>query len=458
VSQPRRATVTPTTDLGDDAVRHLQALLRIDTTNPPGNETPAAEYLAGVLSAAGLQPTLVGETPDRKNVIARLQGTGQKPPLLLVAHLDVVPAEPESWRHPPFSGEIHDGYLWGRGAIDMKHMAVMSALVVARLKAEGVTPVRDVIFAGVADEEAGCDHGSRWLVDHHPDLVRAEFALGEAGGFSVRMNGRVFYPIQVAEKGAVWMKLRATGRPGHGSMPRENNAVARIGLAVSKLAATRLPQHRTAVVDRYLRAVAKTQPFPRSTLLKRMHNRSVANFLLKQAPDRGVAAAMAAMLSNTAVPTVLRAGGKTNVIPGYAEAWVDGRSLPGQSAADLIREIKDVIGHDIEIDVERDMPPVEIDPRSPLWDTMVAALKKHDPAGIPVPWLAPGFTDAKSWSRLGTRCYGFMPVQFPDDGTRFADLFHGHDERIPVAGLRWGVQVLYDVVRAFATDTAVSAA
>ncbi|MGZ3429156.1 MAG: M20/M25/M40 family metallo-hydrolase, partial [Polyangia bacterium] len=316
-------------DLGDDAVKHLQALIRIDTTNPPGNETPAAEYMAELLSSAGLAPTVVGETPDRKNVIARYKGTGEKPPLLLAAHLDVVPAEPESWTHPPFGGEIHDGYLWGRGAIDMKHMAVMSALVVARLKREGVTPTRDIIFAGVADEEAGCDHGSRWLVDHHPELVRAEFALGEAGGFSVRLNGRVIYPIQVAEKGAVWMKLRATGRPGHGSMPRENNAIAKIGAAVAKLAETRLPQHRTAVVERYLRAVAKTQKFPTSALLQRMQNPAVASMLLQRAPDKGVAAAMAAMLSNTAVPTVLRGGGKTNVIPGFAEAWVDGRSLPG---------------------------------------------------------------------------------------------------------------------------------
>jgi acetylornithine deacetylase/succinyl-diaminopimelate desuccinylase-like protein len=325
---------------------------------------------------------------------------------------------------------------------------------VARLKREGVTLERDVIFAGVADEEAGCDHGSRWLVDHHPELVRAEFALGEAGGFSVRLNGRVIYPIQVAEKGAVWMKLRATGRPGHGSMPRlprgereETNAIARIGRAVAKLAETRLPQHRTAVVERYLRAVAKTQKFPTSALLQRMQNPAVASLLLRRAPDKGVAAAMAAML---------RGGGKTNVIPGFAEAWVDGRSLPGQTAADLVREIKEVIGHDIAIDVERDMPPVEIDPQSPLWDTMVAALRKHDPVGVPVPYLAPGFTDAKSWSRLGTRSYGFMPVRFPDDGTKFADLFHGHDERIPVDGLKWGVAVLYDVVRAFAGGSAIT--
>jgi acetylornithine deacetylase/succinyl-diaminopimelate desuccinylase-like protein len=325
----------------------------------------------------------------------------------------------------------------------------MSALVLCRLTREGLRPVRDLIFAGVADEEAGCDNGSRWLVDNHPDLVRAEYALGESGGFSVRMNGRVIYPIQVAEKGAVWMKLRATGRPGHGSLPRENNAVVRLGQAMAQLGATRLPPHRTKVVERYLRAVAATQPFIARLLLPRLYSPAVAKFLLGKLPDRGVAAALSAVLSNTAVPTVLRAGGKVNVVPGFAEALVDGRSLPGQTAQDLVREIKEVIGHDIDINVERDMPPVEIEPQSPLWDLMVATLKKHDPEAVPVPYLMPGFTDAKSWSRLGTRCYGFMPVRFPDDGTRFADLFHGHDERIPVEGLKWGCDVLYDVVRSF---------
>jgi acetylornithine deacetylase/succinyl-diaminopimelate desuccinylase-like protein len=435
--------------LGLAAVEHLQALLRIDTTNPPGNETPAAEYLARLFRAAGVEPVLAGGTPERQNVVARLQGSGKKKPLLLAAHLDVVEAEPQSWKHPPFAGEIHDGYLWGRGAIDMKHMAVMSSLVLLKLKQEGARLERDLIFAGVADEEAGCDAGSRWLVDNKPELVKAEFALGEAGGFTVHLNGRVIYPIQVAEKGTVWMKLRATGRPGHGSMPRENNAVARIGAAVARLARTRLPQHRTKVVDRYLAAVAATQKFPASALLRRLHVRSVANLLLRLSPDKGQAAAMAAMLSNTAVPTKLRAGNKVNVIPGFAEAEVDGRSLPGQTAADLVEEVKRAIGHDVEIEVLRDMPPVENEPDSELWDLMKSSIERHHPGAFVVPYLAPGFTDAKSWSRLGTRCYGFMPLQFPDDGTKFADLFHGHDERIPVDGLKWGVNVLYEVVKAF---------
>jgi acetylornithine deacetylase/succinyl-diaminopimelate desuccinylase-like protein len=436
----------------DAVVQHLQQLIRIDTTNPPGRETAAAEYLAQLFSADGVEPTLVGAEPERKCVVARLKGSGEAAPLLLAAHLDVVPAEPSAWSHPPFAGEIHDGYLWGRGAIDMKHMAVMSTLVLLRLKREGVKLKRDLIFAGVADEEAGCDLGSKWLVDNHPDLVRAEFAIGEVGGFNARLNGRVLYPIMVAEKGAVWMKLRVRGTPGHGSIPRlGGSAVGKLGAAVHKLATTRLPQHRTRVVDAYLRAVAATQKFPASLLMRNLHVRRVADLVLKSLQDPGVTASTAAMLSNTVAPTVLRAGYKTNVVPGVAEAELDGRTLPEQTSADLVTEIKRVVEEEVEIEILRDMPPIETTPDSRLWELMTAALRKHDPEGTPVPYLCPGFTDAKNWSRLGCHSYGFMPVRFPDDGTKFADLFHGHDERIPVDGLKWGVEVLYEVVRDFLT-------
>jgi len=435
---------------GDDAVNHLQALLRIDTTNPPGDETPAAEYLADLFVKAGLEPVVVGATPRRKNVIVRLKGDGTYPPLLLNAHLDVVPVELSRWTHPPFGGEIHDGYLWGRGAIDMKHMAVMSALAVLRLHAEGIKLTRDVIFAGVADEEAGCDMGSKWLVDNHPDLVKAEFALGEAGAFTVRLNGAVLYPVAVAERGTVWMKMKMEGPPGHGSLPRTDNVVGRLGRAVSRLATTRLPHHRTGVVERYFRAIAATQKAPTSWLLRNIYVRRIADLILGKMADPGIKAATWAALSNTVVPTILRAGQKTNVVPGMAEAELDGRTLPTQTAADLIAEIKKVVEDDVEIEILRDMPPVEADPDTPLARLLMDALRRAHPGSTPVPYLMPGFTDAKSWSRLGTQSYGFMPVQFPDDGVRFGDLFHGHDERIPVEGLKWGTEVLFQVVRDFA--------
>jgi len=437
--------------LGDAAVRHLADLIRIDTTNPPGNETPAAEYLAGLLSAAGLEPTLLGADPKRHNVIARLRGDGSQAPLLLAAHTDVVPVERAYWTRDPFGGEIHDGYLWGRGAIDMKYMAIMSALVMCRLKQEGVPLKRDLIFAGVADEEAGCDLGSRWLVDHHPELVRAEYALGEAGAFTVRLGGAVLYPIGCGERGAVWMKLRMKGPPGHGSLPRADNVLGRLGRAVARLVETRLPQHRVPLVERYLRVVSATQRFPRNLMMRNLYVRKVADVVIRSLPDAGLKAATHAMLSNTAVPTVMRAGTKTNVIPSVAEVELDGRTLPRQTAESLIAEIKKVIEDDCEIEILRDMPPVENDPDSPLMQLLCEAVREHHPGAVATPFLMPGFTDAKSWSRLGTQCYGFMPVQFPDDGVKFGDLFHGHDERIPVDGLKWGVNVLYDVVRKFVT-------
>ncbi len=443
----------PDPGLGDDAVRHLQALLRIDTTNPPGNETPAAEYVAALLAAAGLEPTLLGPTPSRKSVVARLRGTGEKPPLLLHGHLDVVGADPAAWTHPPFGGEIHDGWLWGRGAIDMKHMVVMAALVVAHLAKSGRRLSRDLIFAAVADEEAGCDDGSKFLVDHHPDLVRAEYALGENGGFTVYFGPTAFYPVQVAEKGVVWMKLRAKGSPGHGSLPRDDNSVVRLGEAVAALGRARLPQHTTPAAARYLDALAAAVGAPKSLVLKQLKRPSLSNVVLKMIPDRGAAAAIAAALSNTAVPTVLRAGAKTNVIPGEAEAEVDGRSLPGQGAADLVAEVQSLVGADIAIQVIRDMPPVETEPQSPLFDAIAATLAEHHPGAAAIPYLMPGFTDAKQWSRLGARCYGFCPVRFPppeSGAPKFAELFHGNDERIPVDGLRWGVRVLHDVVVRFA--------
>ncbi len=445
-------STTRHTAMGDAAIRHLQALIRIDTTNPPGNETPAAEYLAELLASAGLDPRLLGAEPSRMNVVARVRGDGSKAPLMLAAHLDVVPVERDKWSCDPFGGEIRNGYLWGRGAIDMKQMAVMSALCAMRLAEEGIALKRDVIFAGVADEEAGCDLGSKWLVDNHPELVRAEYVIGEAGGFTVHLGGRELYPVAIAEKGMVWLKLKVTGSPGHGSVPRDDNAVARLGAIVHRLGTTRLPQHRTRVADLYLKAVAATQRFPLNVLLPRLHLPALAKAILDRFPDRGAANTLAAVLSNTATPTMLRAGDKINVVPGAAEAFVDGRTLPGETAASLIAEIRKVAEDlgELEIEILKDMPPVETTTETPLWQVIGDVMRTHVPRGTVVPMLMPGFTDAKQWSRLGAKCYGFMPTRFADDGTKFTDLFHGHDERIPVDGLAWGVEVLYEVVKRFA--------
>lgn len=437
--------------LGEHAVRLCQALLRIDTTNPPGRERAAAELLAGELASAGLDPVVLESAPTRANVVARLRGTGELPPLLLTAHLDVVEADPSSWRHPPFSGAIIDGCLWGRGAIDMKNMAAMSVALLCRLARERPRLRRDVIFAGVADEEAGCDQGSAWLCANHADLVRAEYALGESGGFTLHLGNKEFYPIQVAEKGICWIRARVRGQPGHGSMPREDSAVVRLAAALARLGSTPLPQHNTRALTDFVEALARALPAPLRPLLPRLLHPMVAQRVLKVLPDRSVARSFAALLSNTASPTIVRAGSKVNVIPGLAEAELDGRTLPGQTDQDFLRELGAVLGPDVELEITRSAPPTVTEPvHSPLYETIVSAIQFREPHAAVVPYMIPGFTDAKSFTRLGAKWYGFSPVKLPR-GMKFGDMFHGNDERIPLDGLKWGVEVLADVVSRFAS-------
>jgi len=435
---------------GDEALEHLRALLRINTTNPPGGESVAAAYLADSLRADGIEPILIEKQKGRGNVIARLKGTGEAAPLLFGGHLDVVEADAACWTHPPFSADCVGGFVWGRGAVDMKNMVAQSMTVLKLLKRTGVRLRRDVIFAGVADEEAGSDLGARFLVEEHPDLVRAEYALGEVGGFSMHMSGRTFFPIQVAEKGLCWVRLRARGTPGHGSMPREDNANVRLARAIAKLGRKRLPQHTTPHVVEFVRRVGAELPLAPRVLLRRLLDPRTASAALRILPDRSVARSFAAVLSNTASPTILRGGSKVKVIPGEATCDLDGRLLPGQTESSFVAELRQVVGRDLEIEVLRSTRAIATSPATPLYDVICRVLERHAPGAHAVPYLMPGFTDAQYWSRLGTRCYGFSPLRFdPKSNLRFADLFHGDDERIPVEGFKWGLGVLYDVVRDF---------
>jgi acetylornithine deacetylase/succinyl-diaminopimelate desuccinylase-like protein len=439
-------------EVTQEAVSLLSSLLQIDTTNPPGNELPAAQLLASYLTRAGLSPELIESAPGRGNVLCRLAGNGTGGgPLLLNAHLDVVPANPSAWQQPPFSGAIVDGYLWGRGAIDMKHMAAMSAVVLGLLHRLRVPLSRDIIFAGVADEETGCALGAQYLVDHFPEKVRAEYVLGEVGGFTLHLNGRRLYPVQVAEKGVAWLRMTARGTPGHGSMPHADNAVVKLSEAIARLGRNRLPQHNTPVVERFLRQLSGLQPLPARVAIPLLLRPELSGVILSRLmPDRRVAASFAAALSNTVSPTVLSAGVATNVIPDQASAELDGRTLPGQSPDDLIRELKAMVGEDIDFEVIRSAPPVESPEDPTVFRAIQEALDEHDPGSAAIPYLVPGFTDAKAYHQLGAKCYGFAPVQLPKD-LKFAEMYHGNDERLPVDGLRWGTRVLFDVVRRLAS-------
>ncbi|MCX5747353.1 MAG: M20/M25/M40 family metallo-hydrolase [Proteobacteria bacterium] len=444
----------PTTaDLGTDAKQICQTLLRTDTTNPPGNERACAEYLAGLLAQVGYEPTLLEARPARTNLVVLHRGTGKQPPLLLTAHLDVVEADPTKWRRPPFSGDEFEGCLWGRGAIDMKNMAAMCTAIMLKLARDGVRLERDVIFAAVADEEAGCDLGSRFLVEEHRALVEAEYAIGESGGFSLHLGNTTFYPVQVAETGFCWVRARIAGEPGHGSMPRADSVITKLGEALARLGNAALPQHPTSYVTEFLDAIRARQPALVQPLVRLLARPQLLGRIARLVPGVSVARSFSALLGNTAAATVVRAGSKTNVIPGLAEFEIDGRTLPGQTDQDFLRELAAVLGPDVELEIIKSAPPTMTEPiASPLFDIIQRQVLAREPDAVVVPYMIPGFTDAKYFSQMGARWYGFSPVKIEKDaGIKFADMFHGHDERVPVAGLVWGTEVLDAVVREIAS-------
>jgi acetylornithine deacetylase/succinyl-diaminopimelate desuccinylase-like protein len=432
-----------------EALALFRHLLRIDTTNPPGRETAAAEACARALAAEGIDSQLLARTPGRDNLVARLRGDGSRGPLLLNAHLDVVPADPQGWTCPPFGGEIRDGWVYGRGALDMKNMAALSVAVLRQLKRQGIRLARDLIFCGSADEEAGSEHGALWLVDRHPEAVRADFGLGEVGGFSLHVDGRVFHPVMVAQKGVCWFRMRARGEPGHGSIPRPDSAVVRLSRAVAKLGESRLPPHATPLYRSTMRALAAGARGVARAAMASMASETIAYRFLPRLGS-GLGRSLAALLSNTASPTGLSAGSSPNVHPAAAECVVDGRTLPGQTREDLLREVRAVVGPDIELEPFYERSAIEMPVETPLFEEIATAVAEMDAAARVVPVLMPGFTDAYAFSRLGCTFHGFVPLRLPP-GVPFADLFHGEDERIPVDGFLWGLRVLYRIVRGFCT-------
>ncbi len=448
---PAAPAVTRAPELAEDTKRICQALLRMDTTNPPGNEQLCAEYLARLCKEAGLEPELLERERGRTNMVVRHRGTGAKPPLLLTAHLDVVEADPALWQRPPFSGDEHDGCLWGRGAIDMKHMAAMSAAIIRRLAITNTRLSRDVIFAAVADEEAGCEYGSKWLVENHADKVTAEYALGEVGGFSLHLGNTTFYPVQVAEKGACWIKARVRGTPGHGSIPRHDSVITRLGEALAAVGHNPLPIHPTRYLTDFLDAIRARQPALIQPLVKLVARPHLLGRIARFVPGASISRSFSALLSNTASATVVRAGNKTNVIPAVAEFEIDGRTLPGQTDDDLLRELRAVLGPDVELEIMSSAPPMVTEPiESPLLDTIRRQVTAREPDAVVVPYMIPGFTDGKYFAQTGAKWYGFAPIKIERSmNLRFADMFHGNDERVPVAGLAWGAEVLDAVVRDF---------
>jgi acetylornithine deacetylase/succinyl-diaminopimelate desuccinylase-like protein len=421
----------------DEAARLCSDLIRIDTTNlgdhsGPG-ERPAAEHVAALLSDAGLDPVLLESHPGRASVVARIAGTDPaRPALLIHGHLDVVPADAADWQVPPFAGEVRDGCVWGRGAVDMKDMDAMILAVVRERMAQGRRPPRDLVLAFLADEEAGGTWGARWLVDNHPELFDGVTeAIGEVGGFSAAIGGRRLYLVQTAEKGMAWLRLTAHGTAGHGSMLQPDNAVTAVAETVARIGRHEWPVRLTPSARAFLDAAAAALGMPG------ISQNEYPAVLAKLGP---LSRMVGATLSNTANPTMLNAGYKVNVIPQAATAEVDGRFLPG-CEDEFLAELDGLLGPGVTREfVHRDVA-LQTSFDGDLVAAMTAALLAEDPDAQVVPYCLSGGTDAKSFSRLGIRCFGFTPLRLPD-GLDFSGMFHGVDERVPVEALSFGVRVL----------------
>ncbi|HEX6077685.1 MAG TPA: M20/M25/M40 family metallo-hydrolase [Micromonosporaceae bacterium] len=426
------------TNAADDVVRICRDLIRIDTTNTgdtttSAGERVAAEYVAAELAEVGLEPVMHESEPGRTSVVARFPGADPSRPALLVhGHLDVVPADPDEWSVHPFSGEERDGYLWGRGAVDMKDFDAMTLAVVRQWRREGRVPPRDLVLAFVADEEAGGRYGAHHLVDHRPELFEGVTeAIGEVGGFSVTVSEDLrLYLIETAQKGIGWIRLTARGRPGHGSMVHDDNAVTRLCDAVARLGQHRFPIELTPTVRAFLEQVCAVLGIEFDP-----DNPELA--VSKLGP---VARLIGATLRNTINPTMLQAGYKENVIPSRATGIVDGRILPGQEDG-FLTQVRELAGPDVEAEYVEHQPGLETSFDGALVAAMVDALREVDSGARPVPYMLSGGTDAKAFSRLGIRCFGFAPLRLPP-GLDFTALFHGIDERVPIDGLRFGVAVL----------------
>jgi len=444
----------------DAATSLLQELIRLDTTNPPGNEAAAITLLERRCRGIGLETVVAGAHPERPNLVARLAADPARRsgrPLALSCHVDCVPADPERWTHGPWSGD-HDGaHVWGRGAIDMKGFAAMAFAVVAKLKAEALPLARDLLFVAVSDEEAGTRLGSKWLVEERPELLGGpEYVINEIGGFTVHRGGRRFYPVQVAEKGVAWLRLSVSGRPGHSSLPSRDNAVSRLARAIGAISRASLPWHPSPEAKAFLAGFAR----PRGRLAERIASLLAEPVLgplllprLVRDPSRR--ASIEAVLRNTATPTSLVSGGNVNVLPGVASVDIDGRLAPGQTTADLVAELdrvlRPVLGADYGLSVLQESPPVSFSSETPLYRAIEAALLEADPGSHVVPAIVPGFTDSRNWARLGAQCYGFYPLRLAPD-LDFAALFHGDDERIPVDAFHWGIGVLGRMLARFLVE------
>lgn len=443
-------------EVEDEVTRLLCDLIRFDTTNPPGNETAAAEYLARILDEDGLECEIFESTPGRGSVVTRLRGSGAGPSLLLLSHLDVVAADPREWSVPPFGGVVKDGFVWGRGALDMKSLTALQVMVLKLLKRRGVRLRGDVVLAATADEEKGGEAGAGWLVKNHAEKVCADYVINEFGGPAMPVGGKNLFMVQTAEKGILWLRIRAVGSPGHGSKPGSaDNAIMRMNKVVETLGNYRDRVVLVPTVRQYLDTLAREDARVRGLLTRLLEEPASADSVLDElsSADGFLAEDVRAMVRMTVAPTMVRGGVKENVIPSECEGVFDCRILPGQSSAEALKLIKRLLvdaGLDrLEFEVVHAAEPSESGVDTSLFRRIVEVLGEYDRGCTVVPFLLTGSTDSRFFRQRGSVCYGFQPFLADMGYGKMWRTLHGVDERISISNLVFGTSVLYDVVERF---------
>lgn len=445
-------------EIEEEITNLLSDLLRIDTTNPPGNETEAAKYLAKNLEKDGFKCELFESAPGRGSIVTRLRGTGEKPRLLLLSHLDVVAANPQEWSIDPFSGAVKDGFVWGRGALDMKSMTAMEVIIMKLLKRNSVRLKGDVILAATADEEKGGEAGAGWLVQNHPQVVQAEYVINEGGGLAIPFDNKNIYTIQTSEKGILWFKVKAKGRPGHGSVPgAADNAILRMNKVVEKLGNYRAKILLVPTVKQFLNEVAKESKMAQQAISLMLQNPEMSDQVLDMLAqvDKPMAEEIRARLRMTVAPTIIHGGVKENIIPSECDAVFDCRMLPGQTPTDALNEIKELLMdldlEKLEFEIIQANEPSESPLNTPLYSEIVNVLKEFEPNCLATPILLTGGTDSRFFRKIGSVCYGFQPLRADMPYGEMLKTIHGIDERISIENLVFGTSVLYNVVERFMT-------
>ncbi|OQC54565.1 MAG: putative succinyl-diaminopimelate desuccinylase [Deltaproteobacteria bacterium ADurb.Bin022] len=430
-------------------VEILQKLIQYNTTNPPGNEAECINYIRGLLSDAGIESVILAKKPDRPNLIARIHGEGKANPLLLYGHVDVVTTEGQKWDHPPFEGKIVDGFVWGRGALDMKSGIAMMLTSFLRAKAKGLKPAGDIVLTIVSDEEPGGDFGAKFLVENHPDFFKnIRYAIGEFGGFPVRIGKKRFYPITISEKQICWIRATVHGQGGHGSVPVRGGAMMQLSKLLKQLNKKDLPVHITPPSKIMVEATASGLGGTRGFLLKQLNNPWMTKYILKLMGARGKI--MYPLFHNTISPTILHGSKMINVIPSEVSVDLDGRLLPGFQPDDMINELRRIAGKDVDFEIIRfDSGPPE--PDMGLFSVLSHILQESDPEGIPIPFLISAVTDGRFFSRLGIQTYGFLPMILPDD-FNFTETVHAANERVPVAAVEFGTNSIFKLLQRFGQD------